>query len=137
MAYSNDEKEKFIELRTQGKSFDEIAQILNVGRSTLFNWQADFRKELQELRFTEYDALARKRHLTRKEKLQREISLLEKVDSQIDSADLSKLDIKELFKLREKTLSKIDSELNSVGITVGGMLMDFLEKEQGINIGID
>ena len=137
MAYSNNEKEKFIELRTQGKSFDEIAQILNVGRSTLFNWQADFRKELQELRFTEYDALARKHHLTRKEKLQREISLLEKVDSQIDSADLSKLDIKELFKLREKTLSKIDSELNSVGITVGGMLMDFLEKEQGINIGID
>lgn len=139
MAYSNDEKEKFVNLRAQGKSFAEIADILDVARSTLFNWQADLTNELREQRFVEYDSLCRQNHLTRKELLKRNIDLLKRIDSEIDSSESAKANIKDFFKLRDFLLSKILKELNSANIRIGEKtdLEKLLGEDQGTFIYID
>ena len=139
MAYSNDEKEKFVNLRGQGKSFAEIADILDVARSTLFNWQADLTNELREQRFVEYDSLCRQNHLTRKELLKRNIDLLKRIDSEIDSSESAKANMKELFNLRDSLLSKILKELNSANIRIGEKtdLEKLLGEDQGTFIYID
>ena len=139
MAYSNDEKEKFVNLRGQGKSFAEIADILDVARSTLFNWQADLTNELREQRFVEYDSLCRQNHLTRKELLKRNIDLLKRIDSEIDSSESAKANIKDFFKLRDFLLSKILKELNSANIRIGEKtdLEKLLGEDQGTFIYID
>ena len=139
MAYSNDEKEKFVNLRAQGKSFAEIADILDVARSTLFNWQADLTNELREQRFVEYDSLCRQNHLTRKELLERNIELLKRIDSEIDSSESAKANIKDFFKLRDFLLSKILKELNSANIRIGEKtdLEKLLGEDQGTFIYID
>ena len=139
MAYSNDEKEKFVNLRGQGKSFAEIADILDVARSTLFNWQADLTNELREQRFVEYDSLCRQNHLTRKELLERNIELLKRIDSEIDSSESAKANMKELFNLRDSLLSKILKELNSANIRIGEKtdLEKLLGEDQGTFIYID
>jgi len=139
MAYSNTEKEKFVDLRAQGKSFAEIADILDVARSTLFNWQADLLNELREQRFVEYESLCRQNHLTRKELLERNIELLKRIDSEIDSSESAKANTKDLFKLRDSLLSKILKELNSSNIRIGEKtdLEKLIESEESVFISIE
>ena len=50
-------QQRFIHLRSQGRSFAGIAQELNVARGTLFNWSRKFRFEIQNIRAMELEAL--------------------------------------------------------------------------------
>ena len=43
---TKDQKEKFIQLRAEGNSFDKISDILNISKPTLINWNIDFSKEI-------------------------------------------------------------------------------------------
>jgi len=67
--HSDETKEKFIQLRAAGKTFDQIAAELDVGRSTLFEWAGEMNKMIQKQRLFEYEKLAGEYHLTRYEAL--------------------------------------------------------------------
>lgn len=48
--YKNDKKARFIELRACGASFQDIAYILNCGKSTLIGWNKEMSNEIAERR---------------------------------------------------------------------------------------
>lgn len=48
--YKNDKKARFIELRARGASFQDIADILNCGKSTLIGWNKEMSDEIAERR---------------------------------------------------------------------------------------
>lgn len=48
--YKNDKKAQFIELRARGASFQDIADILNCGKSTLIGWNKEMSDEIAERR---------------------------------------------------------------------------------------
>lgn len=56
-------QQKFIQLRSQGLTFDRIAKELNVCRGTLINWSRKFRFEIQNLRAIELESLHCHRYL--------------------------------------------------------------------------
>ena len=46
--YKNDKKARFIELRARGASFQDIADILDCGKSTLVDWNKEMADEIAE-----------------------------------------------------------------------------------------
>jgi len=50
-------KEKFIELRAEGLSFDRIAKELEASKPTLMKWAKEFENEISELMFVEFEAM--------------------------------------------------------------------------------
>jgi len=53
MTKSNDEVERFIELRARGLSFDKIATETGTSKPTLLKWARDYQKELEQAQFFE------------------------------------------------------------------------------------
>jgi len=50
-------KEKFVELRARGWSFDRIAKELQVSKQTLVNWSRELSLEIRNRRAIEHEAL--------------------------------------------------------------------------------
>jgi transposase len=48
---TNNEKEKFIELRARGLSFSKIAEEIGVSKPILIKWNSELRKEMQTRNF--------------------------------------------------------------------------------------
>jgi len=46
----NEEKQKFIELRAEGLSYDKISKEIAVSKPTLMKWEKEFSQEIKELR---------------------------------------------------------------------------------------
>ncbi len=53
MTKTNDEVERFIELRARGLSFDKIASETGTSKPTLLKWARDYQKELEQAQFFE------------------------------------------------------------------------------------
>jgi predicted negative regulator of RcsB-dependent stress response len=52
-----EEKQRFIELRAQGFSFDRIAEELNISKPTLLSWSGELFEQVQEAVFHEQENL--------------------------------------------------------------------------------
>lgn len=50
-------KENFINLRSQGYSFEKISKELDVSKPTLIKWNSEFSKEIANARFLAVEAL--------------------------------------------------------------------------------
>lgn len=57
MTKTTDEVQKFIELRSQGLSYDKIAGEIGVSKPTLLKWSGQYSKELGEAQFFELNNL--------------------------------------------------------------------------------
>lgn len=53
-------KEKFVELRAKGLSFDRIAAELETSKQTLINWAKELENEISNLKKVELEALQEK-----------------------------------------------------------------------------
>lgn len=53
----NKTKQRFIEFRAAGCSFDNIAKQLNVAKSTLIDWSKEFEYEVANLKAIELESL--------------------------------------------------------------------------------
>jgi len=62
-------KEKFIELRAGGLSFDRIAQELETSKPTLMKWAKEFENEISELMFIEFESLFERYKMLRVERV--------------------------------------------------------------------
>jgi len=62
-------KEKFIELRAGGLSFDRIAQELETSKPTLMKWAKEFENEISELMFIAFESLLERYKMLRVERV--------------------------------------------------------------------
>jgi transposase len=54
---TTDTKEKFIELRAEGLSFDKIAIKINVSKPTLIKWDKEYSKEISKLKEIRFEKI--------------------------------------------------------------------------------
>ncbi len=103
-------KEKFIELRAGGVSFDNIANKLKKSKTTLIKWQFELSKEINNLQYTEIQNLLEKYQMTKKRKLEFYSKQLEKVYEALEKKDYDNISAKELNDLREKFENRLSEE---------------------------
>ena len=95
-------KEKFIELRAKGNSFDKIAQELGTSKQTLINWSKELKHEISNLKEIEREALQEKYFLSKAKRLEMFGSQLEALKNELGKRDLSTVSTDKLFELSLK-----------------------------------
>jgi len=93
-------KEKFIELRAQGYSFEKISRQIRISKPTLIKWQSDLNKEISELEDLNYQNIIDEHKLSKSFRIKKLSAMLEKVLKEMERRDLTKVGIKDLIRLK-------------------------------------
>ena len=104
-------KEKFIELRAKGWSFDKIAKELGKAKQTLIDWSKELQDEIANRKALELEALYETYYLQRESRLQTFGGLLNKIKDEVLSRDLSDVPTDKLLDLFLKYNSQIKEEI--------------------------
>ena len=106
-----DQKEKFIELRAKGWSFDRIAKELGRAKQTLIDWSKDLQEEIANRKALELEALYETYYLQRENRLQMFGAMLTKIKKEVESRDLSDVPTDKLLELFLKYNNQIREEI--------------------------
>ena len=104
-------KERFIELRAQGYSFDRIAKELGKAKQTLIDWSKDLQEEIANRKALELEALYEKYYLLKENRLQTFGAMLTKIKAEVERRDLSEVPTEKLLELLLKYNSQVKEEI--------------------------
>ena len=104
-------KERFIELRAKGYSFDKIAQELGKAKQTLIDWSKELEDEIANLKALELEVLYEKHYLHKENRLQVFGELLSKIKAEALSRDLSDVPTDKLLELFLKYSNQLNEEI--------------------------
>ena len=106
-----EQKEKFIELRAKGYSFDKIAKELGRAKQTLIDWSKELEEEIANHKALELEALYEKYYLHKETRLQTFGELLGKIKKEIEKRNLSDVSTEELLELYLKYQAQAKEEV--------------------------
>ena len=104
-------KEKFIELRAKGWSFDRIAKELGKAKQTLIDWSKELQDEIANVKASELEALYEKYYLLKENRLQTFGEMLTKIKTEVEGRDLSDVPTDKLLDLLLKYSNQIKEEV--------------------------
>jgi len=106
-----EQKEKFIELRAKGYSFDKIAKELGRAKQTLIDWSKELEEEIANHKALELEALYEKYYLHKETRLQTFGELLGKIKKEVEGRNLSDVSTEKLLELYLKYQAQIKEEI--------------------------
>lgn len=104
-------KERFIELRAKGFSFDKIAKELGKAKQTLIDWSKELQDEIANRKAIELEALYETYYLQRESRIQTFGVMLTKIKEEIERRDLSDVPTEKLLELLLKYESQVKDEV--------------------------
>ena len=104
-------KQKFIELRAQGLSFDKIAKELGKSKQTLIDWSRDLSGEIANLKAIQLEEMYETFYLTKENRLQTLGTMLSKIKEEVETRELTDVPTEKLLDLLLKYNSKVAEEL--------------------------
>lgn len=110
----NATKERFIQLRAEGLSFEKIAQELKVSKQCLINWCKEFKVEIANLKSIELDALQERYFLSKRARIELLGQQLEKVKAELEKRDLTKVKTERLFDIFLKLNDNLQYEAQTI-----------------------
>jgi len=104
-------KEKFIELRAKGMSFDKIAKEIGKAKQTLIDWSKELKDEIANRKALELEALYESYYLLKENRLQTFGIMLTKIKKEIEQRDLSDVPTDKLLDLLLKYENQVKDEV--------------------------
>lgn len=104
-------KERFIELRAKGWSYDKIAKELGKAKQTLIDWGKELEDEIANLKALELEALYEKYYLLKESRIETFGELVKKLKDEVMSRDLSEVPTDKLLELLLKYNSQVKEEI--------------------------
>ena len=114
--YDNATKDKFIELRAKGISYDKIAEQLNVSKGAVCKWALQFHSDIQRLRAIELQAIQDRVLSGYEQELTYLAEELRRVQAELRSRDYGYVDTPQLHWYQGSLFSRIDKKCASVDI---------------------
>lgn len=115
-----EKQQRFIELRAEGLSFDEIAKKVNISKPTLIKWSKEFKDKIEEVtQIIEEQFLAEQRikNIARAQKISDELDRAYTALSNTDYENMKKKDLINIIKILEDKLTlKTDENKKQEGI---------------------
>lgn len=121
-------KDRFVELRAIGWSFERIANELSVSKTTLVSWSKDLSREIANLRALELDAIQKKYLLQKEQRLKFLGELLEKLHQELLSRKMAGVPTDKLIEIFLKIAAVHNREDTQVRFTQN---LDFLDISTG------
>ena len=106
--YKNDKKARFIELRARGASFQDIADILNCGKSTLVGWNKEMSDEIAERRAMTKNDILCDYQVARDNRLRYFAELYRNIKNELARRTLRDVPSDKLYAMLEKCSKHID-----------------------------
>ena len=94
-----DMKERFIELRAEGRSYADIAGILEVSKPTLIEWSRELQAELTRARTLRMDALFEKYAVSKQKRVEVFGKRLEAILTELEGRTLTDIKTEALLRL--------------------------------------
>lgn len=104
-------KERFIELRAKGWSFDRIAKDIGKAKQTLIDWSKELQGEIANSKAIETEIILEKYHLLKQHRVKTFASILTKLQKEVESRDLSEVETHKLLELYLKYNIQMKAEL--------------------------
>jgi restriction endonuclease Mrr len=108
---TTDQKERFMELRAKGWSFDKIAKETGKAKQTLIDWSKELQDEIANRKALELEALYESYYLLKENRLQTFGTMLTKIKKEVESRDLSDVPTDKLLELLLKYNSQVKEEI--------------------------
>lgn len=119
MALNKEQKDKFIELRAKGFSFDSITKELKISKPTLIKLNKEFEKEIANLTYLNFQNLLEQYQLTRQKRFENLLSILDKVNLELNKRELKDLSFKELYNIKTQLETKLIVSKSSIKYNTG------------------
>ena len=104
-------KERFIELRAKGWSFDKIAKEIGKAKQTLIDWSKELQYEIANRKALELEALYETYYLMRENRIETFGTMLTKIKEEVEQRDLSDVPTDKLLDLFLKYNSQVKEEI--------------------------
>lgn len=104
-------KQRLIEMRAKGYSYDKIAKELGKAKQTLIDWAKELEEEIRNLRAVELEALYESFSILKENRLKNLGNLLSKVRNEIEERDLSDVPTDKLLALYIKLNEAVSNEM--------------------------
>jgi len=111
--------QKFIELRSQGVSFNRIAAQLGVAKGTLVNWSQKYQHLIQNLRTIEWEDFTERTLVARPERLKALADQLRRLETELAGRDLSSIPTPQLHSMTEQLRRRLERECGTLQFSVG------------------
>lgn len=105
-----EEKQEFIKLRAEGKSFADISDELGISKSTLQKWEKEFERDIATLKQAEMQALYETFSMSKKARIERLGGVLSKIDEALSKVDLSTVPPEKLLDYKLKYTQALKEE---------------------------
>lgn len=114
--YKQEDKDKFLELRVEGLSYEDISKQMNISKQTLVNWskEEDIQVQLLNLEELKKEELQKKYIVTSKSRIEMLGKRLNKLLEELDKRDFKHLSTESLIKLVVLTSSKLKEEYSPI-----------------------
>ena len=123
-------KEKFIELRAKGYSYDKIATQLKKSKQALIDWNNEYKEEIANCKALELEALQEKFFLLKEHRIRAFGETLQKIKKELDKRDLKDISTDKLLDLYTKYYLLLKDEIvEPVFKTSGEIQADKEERE--------
>lgn len=103
---SPSERERFVELRAQGKSFTAIAEEIGVSKTTLITWSREMQEQIKNLCAIHEEALCERYRLTKHHELETLSQQLEAVETELAKRELADLPTGKLYGILFKLMGE-------------------------------
>jgi transcriptional regulator len=104
-------KEKFIELRAKGWSFDKIAKEIGKAKQTLIDWSKELEEEIANCKALELEALYERYYLLKEAKIQKYGAILSKITNELESRDFNNVPTGRLLELYLLYFERLSQEV--------------------------
>ncbi len=94
---NNEVKQRFIELRAKGNSYDKIAQELGISKQTLINWSKEFEFMILNLKTIALEALQEEFYVTKEKRIKVVGEILKAIKEELSKRDLAVLSTEKLL----------------------------------------
>lgn len=122
-------KEKFIELRAQGYSFDKISREINVSKPTLIKWNQEYSKEVANLIFCNSENLIEEFRLLKVHKIEALARTLSKVLEELSKRSFENVNTKDLISIAFSLESKLKEGVSGIECYSGVLKKYPIEEE--------
>ena len=105
-----DQKNEFIRLRAEGKSYTAIAQELNISKATCTAWERELKTEIAEKKKEQLEEMYQAYYMTREARITKLGQTLESIEDALSDADLSQVSPEKLLDYKLKYMEALKQE---------------------------
>lgn len=114
-------KERFIELRAHGLSFDKIALEIGVSKPTLIKWNRECSKEVANLTYFNFEKLIEQYRLLKTHKIEALAKTLNRVLDELSKRNFENVSTKDLVSIAFAIEGRLKESISDIRLYTGAM----------------